>query len=185
MVRKMRMTVLALGLALAPAAALLAEQGQVIRSGDLLSEPFIDAARTARLKPSQPVTILRRQGGWIEVEAEGRTGWVRALNLRLAEGSVQGNRGRKGAGPKVSPTSVTSTSSALSLLRTGSSGRTTTTTGVKGLDEEDIRRASPDRGELAKLDGNGVDAANARAAAEEAGLVEKEAAYFDARGRPE
>ena len=83
----------ALCVAAFPAAA---ESGAVIRADDLKAMPFIDAATSAKLPANQPVNILNRKGGWIEVEANGQTGWVRMLNVRL--------RGKQpGAGPGQRP----------------------------------------------------------------------------------
>ena len=131
-----RVVLLAAGL-LIGTAALASERGLMIRAGDLFEQPFIDAKKLGPLTPNQPVTIVERRGGWISVDAGGKRGWVRLLNLRLE--------------PAVQPTAGRSTAA----LRTGSTGRTVAT-GVKGLDEADIRSASLDRGQLAQLELLGV-----------------------------
>lgn len=131
-----RVVLLAAGL-LIGTAALASERGLMIRAGDLFEQPFIDAKKLGPLTPNQPVTIVERRGGWVSVDAGGKRGWVRLLNLRLE--------------PAVQPTAGRSTAA----LRTGSTGRTVAT-GVKGLDEADIRSASLDRGQLAQLELLGV-----------------------------
>lgn len=131
-----RVVLLAAGL-LIGTAALASERGLMIRAGDLFEQPFIDAKKLGPLTPNQPVTIIERRGGWVSVDAGGKRGWVRLLNLRLE--------------PAVQPTAGRSTAA----LRTGSTGRTVAT-GVKGLDEADIRSASLDRGQLAQLELLGV-----------------------------
>ena len=131
-----RVVLLAAGL-LIGTAALASERGLMIRAGDLFEQPFIDAKKLGPLTPNQPVTIIERRGGWVSVDAGGTRGWVRLLNLRLE--------------PAVQPTAGRSTAA----LRTGSTGRTVAT-GVKGLDEADIRSASLDRGQLAQLELLGV-----------------------------
>jgi hypothetical protein len=148
-------------LLLAPVAALAAENGLMIRAGDLMSEPFIDAAKAAKVKAKQKVTILERKGGWVRVQADGKAGWVRSLNVRLAEGS-----GR----PRASSNNV-------AALRTGSSGRTATT-GVKGLDETDLRKAKADYSELAALDASAVGEGDAKSAAAQKQLAENQVAYL-------
>ena len=125
-----RVVLLAAALVIAPA-ALANERGLMIRAGDLFAEPFIDAKKLGPLSANQPVTIVERRGGWVAVEAGGRRGWVRLLNLRLEPSAKPGTK--------------------TAALRTGSTGRTVAT-GVKGLDEVDIRNASVDRGQLAQLD---------------------------------
>lgn len=154
-----------LALPLAPAAA--AERGSVIRASELKAKPFVDAATSAKLSANQAVSIVGRQGGWAQVEAGGTTGWVRVLNLRLQAGAANG-RG--------------SNTAAASLLRTGSSGRTVTT-GIKGVDEEDIRNATPDMGEVEELASLAVDRAEAADHARQSGLTEHELAYLKNGGR--
>ncbi len=65
-------------------------------------------------------------------------------------------------------------------MRTGSSGRTATT-GIKGLDQGDIRDASPDYAELAELGTLAVDDTDARAAQQKA-LTENQIAYLGGKG---
>ena len=144
------------------ASAQAAEKGLIIRAGDLMAQPFIDADKVG------PVTMVERRGGWVRVEAGGGTGWVRMLNVRL-----QASAGGPAAGNP----------SAASLLRTGSSGRTVTT-GIKGLGEEDIRNASANYAELEQLGTLAVGAAETRANAEKSQLKESEVAYLKkGRGR--
>ena len=45
-----------------------AEKGMIIRAGDLLSQPFIDAASSGKLTASQPVTIVERKGPWVNAK---------------------------------------------------------------------------------------------------------------------
>ncbi len=147
-----------------------AEKGLIIRAGDLLAQPFIDATSAGKVTPAQPVTIVERRGAWVNVDASGKSGWVRLLNVRLepAVAIIGPNK----AAPNARPTGMTS------LLRTGSSGRTVTT-GVKGMDEEDIRNATPNYVEVALLDTMAVDAADARANASRASLTERSVAYLE------
>ena len=149
-----------------------AEKGLVLRASDLLAQPFIDAAKSGPLTANQPVTILQRRGAWANVEAGGKTGWVRVLNLRLEPGAAGAAR-PGGARP--------SGGNPMSLLQTGSSGRTVTT-GVKGMDEEDIRNATPDYAELELLGTLAVSADDARATATKAQLKENTVDYLD-KGR--
>jgi len=133
------------------------ERGVLIRGGDLFAEPFIDAAKLGPLTSNQPVTILERRGGWLAVEVGGRRGWVRMLNVRL----------EAAAGP--APNTA--------AMRTGSTGRTVAT-GVKGLDEVDIRNAAVDRDQLARLGQLSVSEAEARQQALQDNLKETKADYL-------
>ena len=95
------------------------------------------------------------------MDAGGRKGWVRTLNLRLEAGA----RPTGGTGQVAS-------------FRTGSSGRTVTT-GVKGLDENDIRNATPDMAQVVQLSSLAVSPAEARSNAAQVGLTEQQVAYLD------
>lgn len=164
-------TILGLGI---PTSA-IAEKGQVIRAGEIMAQPFIDAAKVGPVTANQPVTILARKGGWINVDAGGQKGWIRALNLRLeAAPGLPGVAAKPGAaGGSANP---------MSLLRTNSSGRTVTT-GVKGLDEEDIRKAAPDPAQLAQLETLAVAEADARAHADRGKLKESQIESLKAKGK--
>jgi hypothetical protein len=151
---------LTLAFTASPAAA---ENGAMIRAGELKAMPFIDAAASAKLAANQQVTIVSRKGGWVEVEANGQTGWVRMLNVRLA---VAG-------GPAAGQTNVR----AASLLRTNSSGKTVTT-GIKGLGEEDLQNAAPDPAQVAELTAMAVPASEASANALASGLVEQQVDFL-------
>jgi hypothetical protein len=163
-----------MAIALLPlAAAHAAEKGSTIRAGDLMTQPFIDAAKAGPLAANQPVTIVERRGGWIQVESNGQTGWVRTLNVRLDNaGATPAPTARPAAGrPSLNPTS---------MLRTGSSG-STVTTGVKGLGDEDIRNASVNYAELEQLGTLGVADSEARDNAQKSGLKENNVAYLKGR----
>lgn len=150
--------------ALAAAPALAAEKAAVVRAAELKDRPFVDATTVQTLSANAPVTVLVRQGAWAQVEAGGAKGWVRVLNLRL-DGAQQAHPTGGGL------------SSAAALFRTGSSGKTVTT-GVKGMDEADIRNATPNPAQLAQLDTLAPNAADARANAMQSGLHESAVTYL-------
>lgn len=137
--------------------ALANEHGVAIRAGDIYAEPFIDAAKVGALAPNQPVTIAARKGGWLSIDVGGKRGWVRLLIVRL-----------------VSPGPVAGTTA---QLRTGSTGRTVAT-GVKGLDEADIRNAAIDRTQLSEMDALAASEPEAREAAQGKGLQEGKVTYL-------
>ena len=137
------------------------ENAQVLRPAFLMDQPFIDAAKVGPVTANQPVVIVERRGGWAQVEGGGVRGWVRILNLRL----------QAGARPIARP-------AALTALRTGSSGRTATT-GIKGMDEETIRAASPNTAALATLASFAANADDARAQSLGASLKENQVGYLD------
>jgi hypothetical protein len=145
------------------AAAQAAESGVLIRADVLRDKPFIDAGTVDKLAANAAVTIAARQGGWMQVDASGKSGWVRTLNVRLAGGGTVG--GSSGV------------LAAASVFRTGSSG-TQVTTGVKGLGESDLRAAEPNAAQLAMLNAQGVTPADASDQASRNGLKPNQVAYL-------
>jgi hypothetical protein len=115
----------------------LAEPATVIRATDLKQEPASDAATVAPLAENTAVEALERKGGWTRIKAGDAEGWVRMLSLRFGASA-----------PKSGDTGL---SQLFNVARTGSSG-TQVTTGVRGLDAEQLATARPNPAELAKLE---------------------------------
>jgi hypothetical protein len=118
-------------------AACLAEPATVVRQTDLKKEPATDAATVAQLAENATVDALERKGGWTRVKAPAGEGWVRMLALRYAaDGAAKpGDSG---------------VSQLFNVARTGSSG-TQVTTGVRGLDADQLANARPNPAEMKKL----------------------------------
>lgn len=131
---------LALSVALSASATIAqAAQATVTRSSELRSKPFSDAPLITTLAEQSEVTILSADGGWNEVKTrEGKTGWVRLLNLRT-----------KAAGD--SSSSLKGLGELGNVARTGTTG-SSATTGAKGISKEDLASASPNEGEVRKLE---------------------------------
>ncbi len=112
-----------------------AEPATVIRATELKQDPATDAPTVARLPENTAVDALERKGGWTRVKAPGGEGWVKMLLLGYGGASRAGDSG---------------VSQLFNGARTGTSG-TQVTTGVRGLDEEQIATARPNPAELKKL----------------------------------
>jgi SH3 domain-containing protein len=118
----------------------LAEPATAIRATELRSAAASDAAVVAPLAEGAKVDTLERKGGWTRVRAQGGAeGWVRMLALRQAGGGAaqQGDSG---------------IAQLLNVARSGTSG-TQVTTGVRGLDAEQLANARPNAAELQKMQG--------------------------------
>jgi len=115
-----------------------AEPATVIKPAELKQDPASDAATLATLPENTAVDALERKGGWTRVKAGAGEGWVRMLSLRFG-GATTAKPGASGL------------SQAFNVARTGTSG-TQATTGVRGLDAEQIANAQPNPAELAKLE---------------------------------
>jgi hypothetical protein len=118
--------------------AALAEPATVIRATELKQAPASDSDTVAALAEQTAVEVLERKSGWIRVKSAGGEGWVRMLALRLG-GATAAKPGASGL------------TQMFNVARTGTSG-TQVTTGVRGLDAEQIANAQPNPAELAKLE---------------------------------
>lgn len=117
--------------------SLQATPATLIRAGDLKAEAFIDAANVTSLPADAALTVLESKGGWSRVRtADGKTGWVRLLNVRVAAAASPAGDTLAAIG---------------GVVRTGTT-KGAATTGVKGLSKEDIARSQPNPREVARLD---------------------------------
>ena len=123
-------------LLLAPAVC-LADPATLLRATDLKRAPATDAESVVSLPANAKVDALERKGGWTRVKAAEGEGWVKMLALRY-EGAGSGRSGDSGV------------AQLFNVARTGSSG-TQVTTGVRGLDEQQLANAQPNKAELAKM----------------------------------
>jgi hypothetical protein len=117
----------------------LAEPATVIRATDLKQEPASDSATVAALPENTAVEALERKSGWTRVKGASGEGWVRMLALRFGGATAAAKPGASGL------------SQMFNVARTGTSG-TQVTTGVRGLDAEQLATAQPNPAELAKLE---------------------------------
>ncbi len=144
----MKVFVTALALALGCGVA-TAQSGYTIRDVTVKKEPYDDAATVGKLAERAPVEVTKRLGGWVEIRSSAVNGWVRMLSVRM--GSPGGTRsGSSGLG------------SLFNIARSGSSGAAVTT-GVRGLDKEQIQNAQPNLAELQKMQGFAVSRQDAQA----------------------
>jgi hypothetical protein len=125
-------------LVLAVAPAVAQESGFAVRQSEVKKEPFSDAATIGTLAAKAQVKIVKREGGWMQIESAAVAGWVRMLAIRLGATGAEQDSGDSGV------------KSLFNIARTGSSG-TAVATGVRGLDKEQIQNAKPNPVELEKL----------------------------------
>ncbi|MDZ7596646.1 MAG: SH3 domain-containing protein [Thiobacillus sp.] len=150
---------------LIPAAALVlcvasatawAAPGTVLRNEKLYSQPSASASVTANVSKGANVEILAKQGGWLRVKAGNSTGWIRLLSVRAGAGGLGGT----GVGDVVGAATTRSDPS-----------RVVAVAGLRGLNDEDLKRAQFNADELARLDAMKVTTAQARSHARQSGLV--------------
>lgn len=134
----MKIVLIAALLSLGVAQAEAQESGYAVRQTEVKREPFTDADTAGTLAENARVKVLKRQGGWMQIESAQSSGWVRMLSVRMS--SAQQSSRDSGF------------RSLFNIARTGSTGQTVTT-GVRGLDKEQIQNAKPNPAELQKLAG--------------------------------
>ncbi|HUX92115.1 MAG TPA: SH3 domain-containing protein [Gallionellaceae bacterium] len=122
---------LLLVLAVQPAVAV--ETGTVLKAEVIKKEPFTDAKTVATLNVGDKVNILKKDGGWLNVKSARGGGWVRMLSIRKGEA-------KKGK-------SVAESFAGLASGRAGT-GKVVATTGIRGLNEEELKAAKFDAEEL-------------------------------------
>jgi len=146
---------LALAALFASSVALAVDAGTLTRAETLRAKPFADAKVVAPAASGAKVDIVSRNGGWYQVRVAGKTGWVRMLSVRRST--------------VASASSIAGLASVASG-RTGT-GKVTTTTGVRGLDSEDLAAATFDEAQMAKAEGYRVSRQSADAFARQGRLV--------------
>ena len=133
-----------------------AASGTVLRTDKLYSRPSATASVAGSAAKGASVTILAKQGGWLRVTAGRTTGWMRLLSVRVGAGGLSGS----GLGDVVGAATTRSDPS-----------RVVAVAGLRGLNEEDLKQATFNAEELARLDKLMVTAAQSKSFARQAGLV--------------
>ncbi len=153
---------LALGTGLAHA-----EGGTALKTDTLRIEPFADAKTVGKMARNDKLEILEKKGAWLRVKAPKASGWVRLLSVK------RGTSGKP--------------SEAAGVLGVASgragTGQVVSTTGVRGLNEEELKSASFNEDEVARLEGYAASAEQARQFASSGGLKERRLDYLPKPGK--
>ncbi|MBP7633762.1 SH3 domain-containing protein [Candidatus Ozemobacteraceae bacterium] len=122
--------------------------GSAVKIDEIKDEPFRDAKTVGTLAKGDRVEIEGKQGGWLSVKSGKGNGWVRMLSIRRAERPAKSGYTVDGI---------------LSLAsgRAGT-GKVVATTGIRGLNEETLRTAQFNAGQLALLESYRVTLLQAR-----------------------
>lgn len=143
-----------------------AEPVTLERDSVLRTEPRTDAAVVANLAKGATGEAVARQGAWVQIKSAATTGWLYSFNVRFgatASGDGAGSVLGRVFGPR-QRVSVTST------------------IGIRGLDEEDLRQARFDGGQVQQLDTFAASREQAEAHAGEAGLSAGRIEYLGEAG---
>lgn len=109
------------------------ETGTAIKVDKIKAEPFSDAETVGTLNAGDKVDIFGKDGGWLKVISAQGNGWVRMLSVR--KGDAQKEKG------------VLESFKGLASGRAGT-GNVVATTGIRGLNEEELKSARFDAEEL-------------------------------------
>jgi hypothetical protein len=146
--------------------ALAGEAGSMSKADEMKAEPFRDAKSVKALAVGEKLDILSKQGGWFKVKVGKVTGWVHMLSVRKGDA-------KKG-------TNKASGLLALSSGRAGT-GKVVATTGVRGLNEAELKAATFNEAELQRAEANASSKADAAAFAKQGKLVARSFDYLPAK----
>lgn len=137
--------------------------------------PAFDARTIGKLRKQTRLNVLQRKGGWYLIEGSPKTkGWVRLTAIKLGDGTKQSSgKGNNGL------------QATINLIQTGRSGSHTVSasTGVRGLDTEDIKKARPKKAAVRKLDKMACSDKDARSFSQQLDLMQRKVAYFPKTGK--
>lgn len=156
---------LAAALSAAPAAA---QQVTLERDSPLYAEPRLDAAQAAQLKQGATGEVVGKQGGWLNLKTPAASGWLFSFNVRFPVQKAEGGEPGTGSvlGQVFGPRRTVSVTSHI---------------GIRGLEEEDLRQASFNAGQMKLLDDYVVSKSAAEEGARAAGLAPVKVEYLDAK----
>lgn len=145
------------------ATAQAAESGTTVKSDSVRAAPFSDAKIVATLPAATKVEILKKDGGWYQIKSAQGSGWMRMLSLR---------RGAMKAADK-----PLSGLSGLASGRAGT-GKIVATTGIRGLNEEQLKAAQYDEKQVTLLESSTSSRAEAQKFASKAKLKARQIDYL-------
>lgn len=155
-------------LACAAAGAAAAQQVILERDSPLYSEPRLESAQVTQLARGATGDVLGKQGGWLNLRTPAGSGWLFSFNVRFP--SQKADAGDSGAGT--------------ALGRLTGARRTTSVTssiGIRGLEEEDLKQATFDAGQMKLLDGYAATKEAAEQGARAAGLAPAKVDYLGSK----
>jgi len=137
-----------------PVVSLAAETGSALKADVIRKEPYSDAKKTGDIARGEKLQILGKKGAWLNVKTTKAGGWVRLLSVK---------RGAASSGSQVK--GVLDVASG----RAGT-GKVVATTGVRGLNEEELKNAKYSEVEVKKLESFTITSGQAQQFAKSGGL---------------
>lgn len=147
------------------AAAMAASTGILIRTEKIRATPSPRGAEVIQLASGSQVEVVGRKGGWLQVKAKGKTGWVRLLSVRSAGGGSAGGADIGGV---------------VGLATQRHDSQVVAVAGLRGLNEEDLKTAHYNAAQIKKLDSFTVSRQQAEHFAALGGLHARQIPYLKA-----
>jgi len=118
-------------------AVLAAETGTALKNDTIRKEPYADAKTAGSFSRGESLEILQKQGAWLQVKTKKSTGWVRLLSVKRGTAATSGNQA---AGVLAAASGRAGT------------GQVVSTTGVRGLSEEELKAAKFNEAEIKTME---------------------------------
>jgi len=116
--------------------SIAAETGSALKNDNIRAEPYADAKIAGSFSRGDSLEILKKQGAWLQVKTKKSTGWVRLLSVKRGIATT---------------TNKTAGALAVASGRAGT-GQVVSTTGVRGLSEQDLKAAKFNETEIKTLE---------------------------------
>lgn len=141
------------------------EAGTTIKTDTVRAAPFADAAVITTLPAAAKVDILKKDGGWMQIKSAQGSGWIRMLSIR------RGDAKTSSAGSELSGLA------GLASGRAGT-GKVVSTTGIRGLNEEELKAAHYDEKQVTLADSYASSRVEAQKFATQAQLTAQQIDYL-------
>ena len=145
-----------------------AQPAPLERDSALYSEPRLDSAPVTQLKLGATGEVIGKQGAWLNLKTAAGSGWLFSFNVRFP--STQAGAGDTGAGQ-----------TAGRLFGPRRNVSVTSTIGIRGIEEEDLKQASFNAEQMKLLDGYVATKQAAEQRARGSGLSPVSVEYLDAK----
>lgn len=145
-----------------PFVSTAAETGSALKADVIRVEPYADAKKTGDIKKGEKLEITGKKGAWLNVKTSRTKGWVRLLSVK--RGAAAGGNEVKGVLDVASGRAGT--------------GKVVATTGVRGLNEEELKNARYNEAEVRKLESFTITSGQAIQFAKSGGLKAIKFAYL-------
>lgn len=151
-------------LLLLPVFSLAAETGSALKADIVRREPYADAKKTGDMIKGEKLEIVGKKGAWLNIKTAKTKGWVRLLSVK---------RGAVGSANQVKGVLDVATGRA-------GTGKVVATTGVRGLNEEELKNAKYNEEEVLKLESYAQTSQQAQQFAKKGGLQTVKLGYLPA-----